>query len=201
MPAASVALVGGSSSPVPAAVSALPSLPDTEVDQRVPVELPAEQQPWFRRPDSPVRPVVSKIMVMRAAGHKDAAIAKRLNLRTSTIAQYVYIARKNGWLDQDDEVVDLEAELAIAIDRKIVRNLSASLDGRMTNWQTHETTLAAAKGRGVFKNHEASKGEATASVAMVAIQVIMPPVGVGDQVIDETQIGGVGAYADGDVIE
>lgn len=166
----------------------------------VPVEKP-EDQWWWRPRDSKARKVAEKIMVMRAAGHDDKAIAKRLKSTEGSIRQYVYLARKNGWLDDNDEPVDLELDLALNVDRKIVRNIGASLDGQMTNWQTHEMTIAAAKGRGVFKNHEVSKNEGGVSMAVVAIQVVMPPVGAGDQMpeINEEQMGGRAAYVEGDV--
>lgn len=164
----------------------------------VPAEDPKVQW-WYRPRDSKARKRAEKIMVLRAAGHRDKAIAKRLNTTEGTIRQYVFIARKNGWLDEDDEPVDLEAELALSIDRKVVRNIGASLDGNMTNWQTHEMTIAAAKGRGHFKNHDVVKNDGAAQMSVVAIQVIMPPVGAGDQQIVEGSVGGVPAYAEGEI--
>lgn len=142
-------------------------------------------------------------MVMRAAGRSDAEIAKKLNTTEGNVRTTVYVARKNGWFDDNDEPVDLEAELALTIDRKIVRNIDAALDGNMTNWQTHEMTIAAAKGRGHFKNHEVAKNDGAATMAVVAIQVLMPPVGAQDQLpaVDESQMGGVPAYLDAEVVD
>lgn len=171
------------------------------VDTGVPTVEPKKQW-WLRHPDSKARKHAEKIMVLRAAGHKDEAIAKKMKTTAGTVQQIVYIARKNGWLDDNDEPVDIEAEMAFDIDRKVVRNISSSLDGQMTNWQTHEMTLAAAKGRGHFKNHEASRGDSSEAVMqMVAIQIIMPPVGAGDQMpaVDEAQMGGVPAFLEGDI--
>lgn len=175
--------------------------PDPIVAQ--PQELEPKKQYWWRPADSKSRKLFEKIAVMDAAGHDDTAIAKRLKTTPQTIRQTRYIAKKNGWVDADGEVVDLEAELAFNIDRKIVRNIGAALDGQMTNYQTHEMTIHAAKGRGIFKNHE--KTEATSAMPMVAIQVIMPPVGAGDQQVGgieiaEDQIGGVPAYAEGEIV-
>lgn len=112
-----------------------------------------------------------------------------------------WVARKNGWLDENGDavdVVDVEAELAFNIDKKIVRNISSSLDGQMTNWQTHEMTMAAAKGRGMFRNHEPGSGQSQ-QLPIVAIQVVMPPLGAGDQVVKEENISGVAAYLEGDI--
>ena len=167
----------------------------------VPTELPPAKQPWHRPPDSKMRKKAEKIAVMRAAGHKAHEIARRLHTTEGTVRHIAYIARKNGWYDEDDEPVDLELELAETIDRKVVRNLSASLDGQMTNWQTHETTLAAAKGRGMFRSHDDKNGELT-QLPVVAIQIVMPPLGAVDQTgVEEGSIGGVPAYMDAEVVE
>lgn len=197
---------GSSSTALVAAPPLVPPTPPTEKPAEretprpvavvlVPAENPAVQW-WYRPKDSKTRKLVEKVMVLRAAGHKDPAIAKRLHTTPGSIHQAVYVARKNKWLDEDDEPVDLEAELAMSVDRKIVRNIGASLDGNMTNWQTHEMTIAAAKGRGVFKNHEVNKGDGSAPMSVVAIQVVMPNVGAGDQMpeVHEDQMGGVPAY-------
>jgi hypothetical protein len=140
---------------------------------------------------------------MRTAGTPAHVIAKKLGRTEATIRQIVYLARKNGWFDGDDEPVDLEAELAVNVDRKVVRNINSALDGNMTNWQTHEMTVAAAKGRGIFKNHEVSKQDGASPLSVVAIQVVMPPLAAGDQMpaITDDQMGGMPAYVEGDVDE
>lgn len=168
----------------------------------VPREEPAKQW-WYRPADSKARKIAEKIVVMREAGRSDADIAKKLKTTEGSVRQYIYLARKNGWLGDDDEPVDLELELALTTDRKVVRNISASLDGQMTNWQTHEMTIAAAKGRGIFKNHETGKQDQGPAMQVVAIQVVMPPVGAGDQQrqITDGEMGGVPAYIEGDVEE
>ena len=171
------------------------------VSTGAPQELEPKTQYWYRTRDSKTFKVFQKIVVMREAGRPDADIAKRLNTTAPNVAQTMWIAKKNGWVDGDGEEIDVEAELAINIDRKVVRNISASLDGGMTNWQTHEMTMAAAKGRGMFKSHEVSKGGGDSQMQVVAIQVVMPPIGAGDQMpeIREDQMGGVPAYVDGEI--
>lgn len=169
----------------------------------VPVEDPTKQW-WYRAPDSKVRKTAEKIFIMRAAGRDDTQIAKKLDSTPASVRQMVYIARKNGWVDDGDEPIDLELDLALTVDRKIVRNISAALDGQMTNYQTHEMTIAAAKGRGVFKNHEKSEVTGAAAMTAVAIQIIMPPVGAEDQQIGgvdipDNMVGGVPAYLEGEV--
>lgn len=162
-----------------------------------------EKQWWYRPADSKARKYAEKIAVLDAAGHRDEAIAKRMHTTEATIRQYRYLAKKNGWMDDEGNTVDVEAELAMDVDRKVVRNISASLDGQMTNWQTHEMTIAAAKGRGHFKSHEVSKVDGAQGMSVVAIQVIMPPVGAADQMpeIREEDMGGLPAYVDGEIEE
>ncbi len=184
----------------PASVASITLPSSTLRGEDVPAPLPKEQQPWYRKPDSKLRKQADKIAVMRAAGRPVASIAKKLDTSEANVRFVEYIARKNGWYDEDDEPVDLEAELALTLDRKIVRNVDASLDGQMTNWQTHEMTMAAAKGRGIFKNHDKVETEQT-QLSVVAIQVVMPPVGAKDQqVLDETNIGGTPAYLEGETL-
>jgi transposase len=172
----------------------------TEPTAGVPTELPPEKQSWYRPADSKIRKKVEKILVMRAAGHHDRAIAKKLGSTEATIRQDVYLARKNGWLDEDGEPIDLEMELALNIERKVVRNISASLDGQMTNWQTHEMTIAAAKGRGIFKTHEKSEA-LVEGMQVVTLQVVRPPeeVGLAVREIPADQCGGRPAYLEGEV--
>ena len=169
-------------------------------DQPVPTELPAEKQAWYRKPDSETRKKAEKIAVMRLAGRRAVDIAKKLGISAGRVRVIEYLARKNGWYDDDDQPVDLEAELAYNTDRKIVRNINSSLDGQMTNWQTHEMTIAAARGRGVFKNHDKVQVESQ-QMTVVAIRVEMPAIGAGDQTISEENVGGTPAYLDAAVVE
>jgi transposase len=165
-----------------------------------PTEIEPTKQPWYRPPDSKARKAFEKIVVLRAAGHDDREIAKRLKTTEGSVRQYVYLAKKNGWSDDDGEPVDVEAEMTFNVERKIVRNISASLDGQMTNWQTHEMTLAAAKGRGIFKNHEKSEAT-TESMTVVAIKIEMPAIGAVDQQIMEKNVGGTPNYVEGEVVD
>lgn len=165
----------------------------------LPPPLPAKPY-WWRPDDSKCRKHAEKILVLRGAGHDDATIAKKLKMTEQGVRQYVYLARKNHWVDDNGEMVDLEAKMSIEVDRKVVRNINHALDGGMTNWQTHEMTLAAAKGRGIFKSHDAAEGSASVQIPVVAIQVIMPALGAEQQVVNEANVGGVPAFTDGEVI-
>ena len=178
---------------------------EVQREMNAPKELRPEKQPWYRPADSKMRPKAIQIVAWRAAGHDDKAIAKKLNTTETTIRNCLYIARKNGWLAEGDVPVDtdIEDELAVSIDRKIVRNISASLDGQMTNYQTHEMTIAAAKGRGIFT--ERSKTDTTIqATGLVQIQVVkVAGVDVQEQMkaIPADQMGGVAAYLEGEVAE
>lgn len=189
-------LVPATTTPIVPAIVTTPDAPIMDV----PAELPKEQQHWYRSPDSKLRAQSTKIAVMRAAGRPTADIAKRMKTSDANVRFVEYIARKNGWYDEDDEPVDLEAELANNIDRKIVRNISASLDGQMTNWQTHEMTVKAASGRGFFKNHDKVEGQIQ-QLQVVAIRVEMPTMGAEQQLVNEDNIGGVPAYLEADVVQ
>lgn len=170
-------------------------------DQSIPQEDPKKQW-WYRVPNSKSRKLAEKIAILDARLMDDASIAKKLGIKESTVAQTRYIARKNGWWDVDDNPIDLETELALTIDRKIVRNISAALDGQMTNWQNHEMTIAAAKGRGIFKNHEKASVEHK-QLTPVAIQIVMPPLAESQQRVEipEHMVGGVPAYEEGQIVE
>lgn len=162
-----------------------------------------EKQWWYKKDGSPMHELFKKIAIMRAAGLDSNAIGERLGKSAKYIRNVEWIARKNRWCDEfTGEPLDTEFEAAMELDRKVVRNISASLDGQMTNWQTHEMTIAAAKGRGIFKNHEKNDTAAN-TMPVVAIQVVMPAVGAGDQLphVDESQMGGVPAYVEGDVCD
>lgn len=161
---------------------------------------PIEKKPyWYRPPDSKARKHFEKIAVYRTAGHDDAEIAKRMYTTEQSVRQYVYLAKMNGWADNDGEPVDLEAQMAMDVDRKLVRNLDRALDGGFTNYQTHEVTMMLAKQRKVVTNIDQG-GQGVVMPGVVAIQVVMPPVGAGDQQIIEANVGGVPAFQEGEVI-
>ena len=171
------------------------------VDTGIIEETPTKQW-WYRKPDSKTRKTAEKIAVMDAAGLPDAQIAKKLKTSEGTIRITRFLAKKNGWWDENDQPVDLEVELALTAERKAVRNLNAVLDGKMTNWQTHEATLETLKGRGHFKKHDKVEGQVSGP-SIVAIQVVMPAIGAADQrvAIQDSQVGGTPAYAEGEVVD
>lgn len=203
------ALADGPPPSVPAVIAAPPpvitpedskELASAKVNTGIMEETTSAKQWWVRSRDSSTFRVFQKIAILDATGLKDKDIAKKLKTTAANVSNVRYIAKKNGWLGDDGELIEIEEELALNIDRKIVRNISASLDGQMTNWQTHEMTLAAAKGRGHFKNHEVSKTEGSA-VGMIGIQIIMPPIGSGDQQMEipDSMMGGVPSYVESEV--
>lgn len=191
-------VVGRDSSIAAIVTTAAPPSDPKQVATAVPSVSP-ETQWWYRKPDAPLRKIVDRICALKRQGKTPAEIGKKLDIGRETVNNHMYIARKNGWLDDNDEPIEIEEDLKRTVDRKIVRNIDASLDGHMTNWQTHEMTIAAAKGRGIFKNHDVVKQDGPAVFAPVAIQVIMPAVGAADQTVNEANIGGTPAYVEAEV--
>ena len=176
---------------------------EAPADTGIPEPDPTKQW-WYRRPDSKARKQCEQIALMDASGVKDVDIAKRLNkgghnYTPQYIANLRYIARKNGWWDSEDQPIDVEADLALEIDRKVVRNVSAALDGQMTNWQTHEMTIQAAKGRGLFKNHEIAKHEGAQTLGIIGVQIIMPPNSEEHEMLSPDECGGVPGFIEGEI--
>ena len=160
---------------------------------------PVKEQ-WRRTPDSPTYKLFQKIVILKEAGATSEYVAKKLKKSAGYIDNVMWLARKNGWLNDEDEPIDLEAELVLGIERKIVRNIDRALDGEMTNWQTHEMTLKAAAGRGIFKNYDKQEG-GVVMTPIVAIKVVMPSIGESDQRVEipDSMVGGVPAYIEGEV--
>ena len=186
--------------PTQAIVAPIPTEGAVEPTTGIPQPVRREDQPWYRPADSKFRKQSEKIAVHRAAGRKAPEIAKRMGTTEGNIRHIEYIARKNGWYDDDGEPVDLEADMAMSIDRKLVRNIDASLDGQMTNWQTHEMTLELMKRRKVVSDVEQGADPHT-GLSVVAIRIEMPAIGAGDQVFAEENVGGTPAYLEGDITE
>jgi hypothetical protein len=175
-------------------------LPDNDSQTLMVNPPPKPKKPfWYRPPDSKARKKFEKIAVMRAAGKSDHDIGKRMDMSEQSVRQIVYLAKMNGWSNADGEPVDLEVEMALNVDRKLVRNLNHALDGGMTNWQTHEVTLELMKRRKVVSDvQDIATNQALPS--MVAIQVVMPPLSAEQQTIIEANVGGIPAFQEAEII-
>ena len=150
-----------------------------------------------------MRKKVARILVLKMAGHKTAAVAKKLGTTPDTVRHYLYIAGKNGWLSEDGySLVDPEEQMTYEIGHKIGRNVSAALDGKLLGPQQFDMTVEAAKGRGYFKNHSATKVEGQLSMPALEIKFEIPkgaPLSFQPPVADS--YGGRPGYVEGQVIE
>jgi DNA-binding CsgD family transcriptional regulator len=156
---------------------------------------PPVRERWKLPADSVVREKASQIVAMKIQGLSTAEIAVELGLTPHSVRQYLYLAGKNGWLLTSDPNDQLEYSLA----HKIVRNVSASLDGAVLNTQQHETTIAAARGIGLFKQHEVIKGDVGTSLTALSIKIESSGPA---QATREDTIAGTPAYAiEGEVVE
>ena len=135
------------------------------------------------------------MLAMRAMGASNDDIAKELGLAERTLRQYLYLAGRNGWLRTADPAEELE----FALSHKVVRNVSAILDGEVATAQQHDMTIEMAKGIGLFKTHTTVKSEGVASSMTLAVKIEMP-VGVVPEVSTD-HMGGAPAYIEGEVVK
>lgn len=156
---------------------------------------------WKRAHDSKMRKKVARILVLKMAGHKTSAIAKRLATTPETIRHYLYIAGKNGWLSPDGlELVDPAETLVYESAHKVVRNINSALDGKALGGQQFEMTVETAKGIGLFKQHSASKVEGAITMPALEVKFVLPQGGAPFVAPEGAAYGGNPAYAEGQVV-
>lgn len=155
--------------------------------------------------NSKVRKKAAQIVALKIAGRDNDEIAKLVHLSPRTLKQYMYIAGQNGWLTTADPDDDLEFRLK----HKIVRNVEGVLDGTLVpNPSQQEMTIAAAKGTGLFKQHDANaKGAMTLPPMAIQVNVIGGPAMLGQRTnshqldqFPEGSVGGCPAYVEGQAI-
>lgn len=127
---------------------------------------------------------VAQILSCRALGMSDKEIAEKLGIKVKSVQQYMWIAGKRGYLSQSSPKERMEFELP----HKIVRNVSAFLDSENPK-ERFEMTVEAAKGTGIFKQHQAIKQDGMVQMAQISVNVVMPE-GIQQDVV-EGSIGGV----------
>lgn len=106
-------------------------------------------------------------------------IAKRLGIAPKTLNNHIYRARKEGWLQFEDPLEEVE----YGIVPKVVKNLNKFLDD-----EDKVVTLEVAKGT-LFKQFQDAKGISEKSTNIIAIKLELPEVGV-DGVIASGNIVG-----------
>ena len=192
--------------PPKAAPAPVLSLPTAQASQPSP---PPSTQPlgissvprWKRAHDSKMRKKVARILVLKMAGHKTSAIAKRLATTPETVRHYLYIAGKNGWLSPDGlELVDPAETLVYDAAHKVVRNINSALDGKNLSGQQFEMTVETAKGIGLFKNHSATKVEGQVTMPALEVKFVLPQGSAPFVAPEGAAYGGEPAYVEGQVV-
>lgn len=163
----------------------------------------ATRKAHTRRPRTPKPPKESKIykmavasMALRYQGVKWTEISEQLGVAQSALEQYIKIARKRGWL-ADVQFVDPDDAIEYTIKDRVVNNLRTVLDertedGALTS-RAVDVTVEAAKGVGMFKQHQAMKVDSTQQIGVaLKVQVIDAPQQAPIQ-IREGSIGGTPA--------
>lgn len=203
-PRTAEASLAGLSAPTP------PIPPVTQVETRLASTIaPTPAQPlskgierWRRAHDSKSRKKVAKILTLKMAGYKTAAIAERLKTTPENIRHYMYLAGKNGWIASSGvDLVDPQETLAFETSHKAVRNINATLDGKVLHTQQHEMTIEVAKGLGLFKTHQVVKNEGQAQAPILQMRIVNVQMVPGQDALSlpEDTVGGQASYVDGQV--
>jgi len=136
----------------------------------------------------------------------NADIAKELGYKNAhVVCQLLSDAGRKGWFN----TADIEEHLTYVTSHKIVKNVDADLDDGSLLPGQREMTIAAAKGRGLFKSYEGGRNEATAPpmILGVKIEVVnqenvahkeqLPPVKPVQRISEES---GTPMYTEGEVV-
>lgn len=142
--------------------------------------------------DSVVRIKVHQIIAMQLQGFSKPEIAKELEISEGSIATYLYLAGKHGWLDTHDPKDRLEYSLG----HKVVRNLDKALDSA-DDKVALGTALEVAKGTLFKKWDSAPAGGANMNV--LAIRIEMPTGQV--EPVREGTMGGLPEIYDGELMD
>jgi len=134
--------------------------------------------------DSKVYKVALAAVAMRAAqGSTYKEIGEALGYTGDTVKAYLQYAVKRGWLNLQS-FTDPDDQLEYVLKTKVVRNLSAVLDetkasseqDNAPSFRAGDAAIEAAKGLGLFKQHQVVKGEQQTTVGVaLRVDVHMPP--------------------------
>lgn len=188
----------------PEAAQSVPTPSPIGDSERPPTTLPTVKPRWQRPADSKVRQRVKRVLALKLAGWTHAEIAKKFKVKEGTIGTWLRLASRNGWLSPEGEFLDPAEELAYVTAHKIVRNVNKALDGEDLTKQQHEMTIEAAKGVGMFKQHQAIKNDGPALPTMVAVRIEFPP-GIDPSAPPQLPEGGIAggapAYIEAEVVK
>ena len=131
---------------------------------------------------------------LRGEGASNEDIAKELGYtNVHSVSDLLYYAGKHGWFITPD----VDAHLTYVTTHKIVKNIDTQLDGADLTEQQMAMTIAAARGRGLFKRHDAENTAKTETPALVGVKIeIINRDQAGP--IREGTIGGTPNYLEGE---
>ena len=130
---------------------------------------------------------------LKAQGLKLQEISDTIGVPKDTIQTYVKRANKHGWLKR--ELLGVEDQIELSLPEQIVGNVAAVLSERNGTELTpaaREMTIAAAKGFGIFKNHEAVKVDGVIGVGFALKVQVELPKGIGTSSPIQIRPGSVG---------
>lgn len=156
--------------PVPTGDETLAAV--TAATPQAPISADGEAPSIAKRPANyNARQRVATWISMRVAepGITNIEIARRMGILPATLNNYIYVARKAGWLEFSDPLLRLEHEII----PKTIDNLNSFLDAK-----DKQVTIEVAKGT-IFKMFQESKGISEAPKTILALKIEMPPAAEG----------------------
>jgi len=185
--------------PLSSNASVVPSTSDSSMETVFEYE---ERVIKRRKPKHKQRASAREIVKLKAQGLTHAEIAELLGLSTRYVKNLVYLAGQHGWLKTED----VEDHLTYITAHKIVRNVDAALDGVVLGEGQQEMTIAAAKGRGFFKQHEAASIENTPQSMVLGVKIeLVQPVMQGTTQLQlpapTGAMGGTPSYVDAELVK
>ena len=145
------------------------------------------------------RQKANQAMALKAEGVSYEEIAKAIGYKNAHgVADLLYDAGKKGWLAATP---DVDAHLTYITAHKIVRNVDKQLDGEDLTEQQHKMTIAAARGRGLFKQYEEGKAETSQGQMLLAVKVEIVGEKTDIKSLPAENVGGRPAYLEGQVAE
>jgi DNA-binding MarR family transcriptional regulator len=134
-----------------------------------PVKKPRRKKPKAPK-DSAIYKVAMATIALRSQGLRGQEIADQLGYTQNTIRTYLQRAHDKGWVNFDT-LPDEESRIDVALKTKTLRNVNEFLDARDS-----DMTLEAAKGLGLFKQHQVVKGDVGPALNLtLGVKVELPP--------------------------
>lgn len=157
------------------------------------VPLPRKRRGTFKaQKDSRIYKTVMSIIAMRAQGIPRSDIADALGITMNTLQTYLGRANAKGWINLAS-FTNPDDQLEVVIRSKTVRNVNEFLDLR-----SEKVTIEAAKGLGMFKQHQVVKSEGQGpTVLALKVHVEMPTAPPSASLVQLNPANVGGSYARG----